>query len=902
MRYFLLPYLALLLPATSSGQSSRPEKAAPPAVTITPDTRNDRPAPTTVSLADGGRALMPIVLAPRASAQLQEVAADLARVLTKMTGATFTITTDQAGTKGLVLGTVTDFPQPELRTALQVNHGFEGVEAYAIRTTPGRVLLVGATDLGAANGAYRLLHELGCRWLEPTPTWEVVPRRASLSWGRDLTDRPQILSRNIWYKTLFDNERSTRSPWGTTPGGDLQTWRRRNAHNAALGVNAGHNYASIIRAQKAAFLAHPEYWPLIEGERKHDFKKHVNGAQPDLGNPAVRQLFLEYARNYFRTKPDAQMVSLEPNDGGSFSQSAEFKALGTISDAVFGMANEVARMLQREFPGKMVGLYAYREHAEPPSFKLEPNVYVQITPALFSAKPYDTIVAEWTRAHNNLGFYDYYAPYYWHTDIFPGANASSLGYLTAKIRSQAATNATSISAEASGGWALFALGYWVANQLMWNPDRDPQALREDFIQSAFGPAAPAMRDWYNRWDRDRHPIVSRTLLYQLGLDLERATTLAKGNPEVLARLGDLKQHLRFVQLDWDQRDLGKTAPEAERKAAFVALMRHLYRIRYTYQIHWALAQQGLWHHRADRGGLIVKQANGKKLPVDLGLLPSHTWPENPWKDPAPYTPEEIERTFAATLAALKSPPLNEQMYSADLVPIRAPGAPGAVAPKEPTQFYAQNGHVRLALYAARAGDSLRLTVRPSAAGDQRGLPCPWTLTDAEGKTVASGQLKPSPDTLREHPMPLAAPKAGSYTFDIGAPGGRLLVRVPPGKPAALQLRAGIGYAQWGGKPFNQPRFFYVPKGTRQFQYWFDERPPHQRVVSADGKTRHESDDNHKRYVAVTVPPGQDGRTWRLDLSVLGDLWLVGVPPYVAAAPDRLLVPREVAERDGVAAP
>ena len=73
--------------------------------------------------------------------------------------------------------------------------------------------------------------------------------------------------------------------------------------------------------------------------------------------------------------------------------------------------------MAKEFPGKLVGLYAYREHGEPSSFKLEPNVYVQITPVLFlSPNRTKDVNVEWAEKCSNLGRYDYYQVYQWNLD------------------------------------------------------------------------------------------------------------------------------------------------------------------------------------------------------------------------------------------------------------------------------------------------------------------------------------------------------------------------------------------------------------------------------------------------------------------------------------------------------
>ena len=70
---------------------------------------------------------------------------------------------------------------------------------------------------------------------------------------------------------------------------------------------------------------------------------------------------------------------MEPSDGVGLCQCDECKKLGGDSEQAFFLANVVAHAVKKEYPGKMVGLYAYSSHSEPPSFALEPNVYVQLT-------------------------------------------------------------------------------------------------------------------------------------------------------------------------------------------------------------------------------------------------------------------------------------------------------------------------------------------------------------------------------------------------------------------------------------------------------------------------------------------------------------------------------------------
>src|SRR4051794_994301 len=153
------------------------------------------PAQTSsLTLAEDGRALLPIVISEKASEGTKQVAAELADYLGRMAGATFKRETGD-GSRGIVLGTLAEFPQPGLDEALAVRNTYDGREAFVIRTEPGRLLLLGATDLGASHAAFRLLEALGCRWFFPARAWEIVPRQNKLTIALTETDRPRLLAR-----------------------------------------------------------------------------------------------------------------------------------------------------------------------------------------------------------------------------------------------------------------------------------------------------------------------------------------------------------------------------------------------------------------------------------------------------------------------------------------------------------------------------------------------------------------------------------------------------------------------------------------------------------------------------------------------------------------------------------
>ena len=60
------------------------------------------------------------------------------------TGAKFEVTAGD-GSRGIVLGTLADFPNPALNDVLAIRNNHDGKESFAIRTEAQRLLLIGAT-------------------------------------------------------------------------------------------------------------------------------------------------------------------------------------------------------------------------------------------------------------------------------------------------------------------------------------------------------------------------------------------------------------------------------------------------------------------------------------------------------------------------------------------------------------------------------------------------------------------------------------------------------------------------------------------------------------------------------------------------------------------------------------
>lgn len=844
-------------------------------------------AQTGVLLAENGKAMQPIAVSKQASKETQAVAKDLAQCLNRITGGTFAVKAGD-GKAGIVIGTLAEFPVAELDKPLELRERYNGIEAYAIRTEARRVLLLGRTDKGASHAVSRFLETLGYRHYFPAKEWEVFPSKPTIRYNMTESGRPHVLSRNIWAGFgLFDGQAGT----------DYDAWKRHNRLDKSFVVRAGHAWYGIVRTNKAKFDAHPEYFALV---KQADGTLKRQGPMIELGNPAVRQMVVDQALASLRNNPEEDMFSIEPADGRYLNESPESKAYGaSVSDQLFGLANEVARAIQKKFPGKMVGLLAYSNHTDPPSFELEPNVYVQLTHGFnYSERglTFEQLASEWSRKCKNLGFYAYFSVWQSDRDRLP---MPSVRGAEKWVRFYAERSGSSIAAESSANWGPRGLYYYVAARLMWDPKTDVDQLLADFYENAFGPAAAPMRRFYQRLGADteyRAEIrLSSVLLRQAADDLVEASTLAKDRPDVQARLEHLKQYLVFHDLrekfDSAGAAVRKEAQNAEKREAFrkagLDLLSFVYRTRYSYMEHWRPMETEL------AKGLAKYFNEPSWNYVHPGVRRRKNTPPRPWEVKESLSHEESEQLFQQVRAGYSTVEVESRKYSNDLVPVSFPQLKS-----RKMSFGGRSGGkaMRFALYSI-GGEPLRFSVTPGSSlvkGRLAGRPAIYTLTSADGKAVSKGELAQDKQVKE---LEIKVPRAGLYFLNYEEFGGGAKFLAVPGLPVALLLDK-----ETPGTVSIPPLYFYVPKGLRNIQFFTQDARPHSWTVRGpDDKVARVVGTKSKvgEVVNIPVPEGQDGKVWWFHDFAFGRLRMLNLPEFVSFSPNQLLVPREVAEKDGL---
>lgn len=809
-------------------------------------------------LVENGKALLPIVISKNASEATKVVAAELASCLGRMSGTKFEIVGGD-GTSGIVLGTLADFPNEALVKPLEIRNTFDGKEGFAIRSEPNRLLLIGATDLGVSHAAFRLLEYLGCRWFFPAREWEVIPNSKTLIVSLDIVDRPRILARRIWYG--YGSFADKGHPNGGSTQGDYEAWARHNGMASSFRVFAGHAWQNVISANKKTFEEHTEYIALVKGERK--------GEQLCVSNPAVRELAVKWALDEIAKHPDREMVSMECSDGDGHCECAACAKLGTISDRVFGLANDVAKVVAVKHPGKLVGCLAYNQHSEPPHFQLEANVYVQLTVGFIRGNySFEQLADLWPQKCRSMGFYEYFSVWLWDFDKLPGGKGANIPLIRESIKRYAKLGATSMDAESGNNWGLHGLGYYVANKLMWNPDADTDALVADFFEKAFGPAAQPMRDYYARWAPENQPLISRGRIGEMFQDVEKATQLAQDRPDILARFDHIKHCLRYLHLRWE---FDREKDKAKQKELAIAILTHAYRTRYDYMNHWAAMRSTFASDLAKKFDEPTWKQNDK--------------PEKPWIVETRITRGETEKQFNEGRDFFKPTPVQERSFSYnDLMPVHFADAKSAVL----NQAY--QGPERYAV-ASEKGEAIEIEITVGIIAWYRDRPdATWSLNDAAGNAVAKGWQKLDGEP---HKLTMKVPLAGTYFFECNDSSAGWRIQVAAGRPAVWIAKRAARINSLGQLA---ELFFYVPRGTKTLHMFYSGTQC--KILDSDRKVLHEITTNDE-VISVDVPTGQDGKLWSITQRSAHQIWLFNAPNVYASSPSSMLLPRELVGKDAV---
>lgn len=810
-------------------------------------------------LCSQGRALIPVVVGPQASERTRKAAATLADYLGRMGDAAFVVQTGE-GNSGIVVGRPDDFAA--LPFEVHFEQGPFHREDYLLRSRRDGLWLLGATELAVEHAVWDLLYRLGYRQFFPGATWEVVPRSHRLAIAVDDLKSPDFYARRIWYN------------WGMHWGYNVEPYRQWCARNRCVQgfqLNSGHAYESIIAARRQVFQEHPEYYALVNGERKGG-----GDAKFCVSNPDLRKVVVEYAVERVRHSPDIDSLSMEPSDGGNWCECEPCAEMGSISDRALTLANEVAAAINELGLGeKYVGMYAYHQHSPPPNIPVHPNVIISVATAfLRGGYTLDQIIDGWAARGATLGIYDYFSVMAWDWNMPRRARSARPKPLADSIRRYYDKGARFYDAESGNAWGPYGLGFYVASRVMWDiseADRVDELI-DDFLTRAFGPAKRPMAAFYELIAEDTQRRSDSDLLGRMYRHLAEARTLAANASDVQRRIDDLILYTRYAEMFSDYAAATGDAKQAARDA----MLRHAYRMRKTMMVH----VYALWARTIGQGA-------------------AHQ-PKHPLMSDEPFTDAEILQFLEHGIR--KHTPVETGFEPVAFSTNLRPAAKALNLPHvEPGQYptVPQNSQTYyIWLDQVPATISLKVTVQHVWNLRPHQILLTWLGEDGEQEQADSSDVV-RPDG-KTYDVNLTSQHAGLHRVDIRDGGDHTRIVRPEGMPVVIPSGADTSGAanhfrgQWS-------LYFYVPKGTKVVGGWAERiaqwAPPLSGTLrDGDGQVRYTFAQDRAGWFAVPVPPEQDGRLWKFDQSH-GLRLLMTVPPYLARTAGDILLPEEVIARD-----
>lgn len=495
-----------------------------------------------VTLAGGGTSEYTIVVSSQASDPEKLAAEDLQGYLKKISGATLPIEDDSRKTSPMIRLAVAgkdDLPDEFRFAPDDAEH-----DAFIIRTLGKDLYLVGSNERGALYAAYAFLEKhLGCRWssfgiekdLRKYSTCEeFVPTRKVITLAPiDETSRAAMKYRGIITQPYFGNCPVQIADWmgknrmnyilfGIARSyEEAREWRELVAVKAVskrgIIIDAGHHSFAFFVPPKEYFKEHPEYFALIDGERKPSGR----GVQLCLSNPNVADIYVRNVVAFVKRHPEIKALTLFPNDGFGWCECEKCRELApdtwsmgkkwrNVTDVYQQFMNTVVPRIRKQVPGVKLLRGAYVNYGQAPTrVRLAPRM--DVCYALYErawVKDSLDVLSDWAGPYIRKNLKDWAALLKGKGDLIiysyynGGKYAiwlpwSRVELMSREIRYFHKVGATGVLIPAT--WRVkdaCAINSFCLARYCWDPQADPDALLGDYCRSRYGKAAPVMARYF----------------------------------------------------------------------------------------------------------------------------------------------------------------------------------------------------------------------------------------------------------------------------------------------------------------------------------------------------------------------------------------------------------------------
>jgi hypothetical protein len=385
-------------------------------------------------------------------------------------------------------------------------------------TPDGEIDNLGGKICGTANGVYTFLEDfLGVRWIMAGELGEVIPKLDAVNIpNTNRTVVPQFVYRNLTVGRDDINE----------------IWK---IHEKIINVaEVQHSHAWEQTIPVTAYDKHPDWFAEIGGRSIPPSGRY----KLRTTNPELVQAYADVIIATFKSDPNKRFYSLSPSDGAGWSTDPESLALydkdpngkTSLTKLVLKFYNDVAKIVEKEFPERKLAGYIYADYLYPPSGempKLEPNLSLVIANSLSYGftlyrpeiqQEWERVMSKWALVAKDgvdLYYYDLPTVLKQEIGIITPPAPDILNFIYSHLSKYGFKG---VYMDGRSIWPAFAATNYLIAKKMWNPDQDATQLLAGFYKTAYGEkAAPYINNLYQILDKsfsefyNHHPKASWNL-------------------------------------------------------------------------------------------------------------------------------------------------------------------------------------------------------------------------------------------------------------------------------------------------------------------------------------------------------------------------------------------------------
>jgi len=478
-----------------------------------------------LQISSNGQSSYVIVVSPQAGKIETFAAEELQKYLTKIIGTKLPIVNTSGENPFIAIG---DNPATN---SFHVPSRYPGDDAFRIISVNNNIILKGAHPRATLFAVYAFLEKLGCWWFSPSATYlqpynEYVPQNQSLSVESiDIFERPFLK-----YRKKDSSVRGTCEKSYMVECLDWATKNRCNIFCVDIKKNAcmaditeasqlrgidieygGHDVPTYFLSPKKYFETHPEWFAMVDGKRAIEKYFAPSAcfapAMFETGNPQAVATLTANLVDFLKKYPEIKICRIWAPDAGTWSESPESQAIGTVPDRMRHWVNQVNKGIRKAGLTTRVSFIAYDATGSlksPENLDYDKDVMLEFCLSQDYTKPsfdrsselnamLDSCLISWAQGYpGDISIYSYYSKYSWLS--MPVALPRQISQ-DIKYWSKVGATGAALYGEPSS-WLPLEINHLAFARASWDVCFDAEQWLTDYLKARYGPAAETMGRYY----------------------------------------------------------------------------------------------------------------------------------------------------------------------------------------------------------------------------------------------------------------------------------------------------------------------------------------------------------------------------------------------------------------------